>query len=254
MENNWLIRTGILVGEEKLQKLRNTRVTIVGLGGVGSYAAENIARAGVNNLQLIDYDTVSQSNINRQIIALHSTIGSYKTEVMKSRILDINLDANVKVFSEFLDKENRLNILKNSDYIIDAIDSIGPKMGMIKDLCELEIPFISVLGAGNRIDPQSIKITSIWETAGCPLAKRLKKLLRKNQVTRDFLVVFSEESPMELRITEQGRFAHRGQILENVDAGTPIPKSLVGSISYMPAIMGTMAAGKLMHDIISNKY
>jgi len=245
MEDNWLIRTGILIGKEKLQRLINTRVTIVGLGGVGSYAAENIARAGISNLQLIDYDTVSLSNINRQIIALHSTIGIHKTEVMKHRILDINPEANIKIFSEFLDKENRLNIIKNSDYIIDAIDSIGPKMGMIKDLCELEIPFISVLGAGNRIDPQSIKITSIWKTTGCPFAKKVKKLLRKNQVTKDFQVVFSEENPMDI-CRDVTHNAHPPD-----DVKTPIPKSLVGSISYMPAIMGTMAAGKLIYDIIN---
>jgi len=253
MDNNWLIRTELLVGKENLQRLRNTKITIVGLGGVGSYAAENLARAGINDLQLIDYDTVSLSNINRQIVALRSTIGCYKTEVMKNRILDINPEADVKVFSEFLDKENRMNILQRSDYILDAIDSIGPKMGMIKDLCELETPFISVLAAGNRINPESIKITSIWNTTGCPLAKRLKKLLRKNQVTKDFQVIFSEETPLDIMMPEEECFTHSEKTLKDADTATPIPKSIVGSISYMPAIMGTMAAGKLIRDILQKQ-
>ena len=240
MNNDWLIRTEILIGKDSLQRLRETRITIIGLGGVGSYAAENIARAGVNNIQLIDYDTVSQSNINRQLIALNSTIGIHKTQAMKARILDINPEANVNTFSEFLNNNNRLEIIKNSDYIIDAIDSIGPKMGVIKDLCYLNIPFISVLGAGNRLNPASIKITSIWQAEGCPFAKRIKKLLRKNNVTKDFQVIFSEEPPLPV-----------GAILCDCPNNTPIPKSIVGSISYIPAIMGSIAAGKIIQDIIA---
>jgi len=244
MNNDWLIRTEILIGKETLSELRNTRITIIGLGGVGSYSAENIARAGVNNIQLIDYDTVSVSNKNRQLIALNSTIGSKKTQVMKDRILDINPDANITIFSEFLHSDNRLDILKNSDYIIDAIDSIGPKMGAIKDLCELNIPFISVLGAGNRINPESIKITSIWKAEGCPFAKRIKKLLRKHNVTKDFNVVFSDEPP--IRSVD----VPIDKCRVDVPIDTHIPKSIVGSISYMPAIMGTMAAGKIINEII----
>jgi tRNA A37 threonylcarbamoyladenosine dehydratase len=242
MLSDWLIRTEVLIGKEKLHKLRNSRVTIIGLGGVGSYVAENIARSGVNNILLIDYDTVSESNVNRQLIALNSTLGMYKTNVMRDRILDINPEANISIFSEFLHKDNRLNLIKDSDYIIDAIDSIGPKIGTIKELCELNIPFISVLGAGNRINPDTIKITSIWKVEGCPFAKRIKKLLRKHNVVADFPVVFSDESPI-----------CRGELHSYVATNTTyIPKSIVGSISYMPAIMGSMAAGKVIYDIINN--
>jgi len=248
MSEHWLSRAELLIGEAGLQRLRKAVVTVVGLGGVGSFAVESLARAGVGHFQLVDYDRVAVTNINRQIIALHSTVGRAKTEVMQERILDINPEAEVRIYSEFLCKENRLAIMQKSDYIVDAIDSIGPKMGMIKDLCTLEIPFISVLGAGNRLDPTSIKIVSIWETHGCPLAKRLKKLLRRNGVTRDFQVVFSAEKPLEIDVFA---ISANASLAGGVLRPNSIPKSLVGSISYMPAIMGMMAGGKVVRELIS---
>ena len=242
MHEHWLSRTEILIGHENIEKLKSTTVAIVGLGGVGSFACEAIARAGVGNLILIDYDRVACTNINRQIIATHSTIGKQKTEVMRQRIVDINPDAKIEIYAEFINKENRNEILKRANFIIDAIDSIGPKMGMIKDLCFLQKPFISILGAGNRIDPDSIKTSTIWQTSGCPLARRLKKLLRRNAVTDDFPVVYSTERPIHIETTRPPMH------------DTPhIPKTIVGSISYMPAIMGTTAAGKLINMIIDTK-
>lgn len=251
MNCEWLNRTEILLGQENLERLRNARVTVVGLGGVGSYACESLVRAGIGRFQIIDFDKVSVSNLNRQILALNSTLGLYKTQVMKNRMLDINPDIKVEVFSEFLSKENRLEILDKSDYILDAIDSIGPKMGMIKDLCSLEIPFISVLGAGNRINPETVKITSIWKTSGCPLAKRLRKLLRRYDVKKDFPVVFSEELPLGLDVSEN-EIIDDGIDFSKPDIIRPgsLPKSIIGSISYMPAIMGMMAASKVIRDII----
>jgi len=248
MGEHWQSRTELLIGEAGLQRLRDAVVTVVGLGGVGSFAVESLARAGVGHLQLVDYDSVNVTNINRQIIALHSTVGRPKTEVMRERVLDINPNADVKTFTDFFCKENRLEVLQQSDYIVDAIDSIGPKMGMIKDLCRLDIPFISVLGAGNRLNPESIKIVSIWETHGCPLAKRLKKLLRRNGVSRDFQVVFSEEQPINIDVASKSVDAPLagGMLRPN-----SIPKSLVGSISYMPAIMGMMAGGKVIAAIMN---
>lgn len=254
MTENWLQRTEILIGKENIKKLSNTKITIVGLGGVGSYAVESLVRSGISNFQIIDFDTVNLTNINRQIIALRSTVGKKKTDVIKDRMLDINPDVNIICYSDFLRKDiknlnetlNRTDILKNSDYIVDAIDSIGPKMGMIKDLCNLNIPFISVLGAGNRLNPELIKITSIWETSGCPLAKRLKKLLRRNGVNKDFPVVFSEEKPVKDLIIDE--FPDDKNFTNDND--NIIPKTIIGSISYMPAIMGMMAASKVIRDII----
>jgi tRNA A37 threonylcarbamoyladenosine dehydratase len=228
-----------------MKKLQISQVTIVGLGGVGSATVEALARAGIGNFKLIDYDRVNITNLNRQLIALLSSIGRLKTEVTRDRILDINPDAKVEIFSEFLCLENRLEILKRSGYIVDAIDSLGPKMGMIRDLCSIDKPFISVLGAGNRIDPTSIKIVSIWETTGCPMAKRLKKLLRRYDVTNDFPVVFSSEVPISIDTYPP--------LLDATDRNIrpdSLPKTIVGSISYMPVIMGMMAAGKVVKDLI----
>jgi tRNA A37 threonylcarbamoyladenosine dehydratase len=237
-------RARLLIGSTGIEKLSKARVSIVGLGGVGSYVVEGLARAGVGHFQLIDFDRVRPSDINRQLIASQTTIGRYKSDVAKQRVSDINPDAMVEEFREFLCKENRLEILNRSDYIVDAIDSIGPKMGLLKDLCDMDIGFISVLGAGNRLDPESIKITSIWETQGCPFAKRLKKLLRRNDVSRDFRVVYSTEIPMEIDIVDEN------QIPTQRANDTTIPKSLVGSISYIPAIMGMMATGWIVRKII----
>ncbi|MDD4156946.1 MAG: tRNA threonylcarbamoyladenosine dehydratase [Candidatus Cloacimonetes bacterium] len=255
MSEVWLQRTELLLGKEKLAKISNSMITVVGLGGVGSYAVESLVRSGIKHIRIIDFDIVNETNLNRQIIALNSTIGLKKTEVMKARVLDINPKIEISVISEFLRKDisqdsdsksiERLDILKDSDYIIDAIDSIGPKMGMIKDLCSLNIPFISVLGAGNRLDPEKIKITSIWQTSGCPLAKRLKKLLRRNGVNRDFPVVFSEEKPIK-------DFFETKDQESNNDHDNIIPKSVVGSISYMPAIMGMMATSWVIRHIANN--
>jgi len=246
MKQNWTSRTELLLGSENLEKLKNTQITIVGLGGVGSAATEALARAGIGKFTLIDYDHINETNLNRQIIALHSTIGRLKTEVTRERILDINPEANVEIYSEFLCLENRMEVLKRSDYIVDAIDSLGPKMGMLKDLCSIEKPFISVLGAGNRLDPTSIQIVSIWKTQGCPMAKRLKKLLRRYGVTTDFPVVFSSETPISIDTSPPPDDFSDTNIRPD-----SIPKTLVGSISYMPSIMGMMAAGKVINDIIS---
>ncbi|MCL2063091.1 MAG: tRNA threonylcarbamoyladenosine dehydratase [Candidatus Cloacimonetes bacterium] len=246
MKNDWQNRTEILIGKENLENLQKTCVTIVGLGGVGSFAVEGLVRAGIGNFQLIDYDRVNLSNINRQILATQKTIGLYKTEVMKQRMLEINPEAKIEIFTDFLHKENRFDIIKKSDYILDAIDSIGPKMGLIKDLCSIEKNFVSVLGAGNRINPEMIQITSIWKTTGCPFAKRLKKLLRRNDISKDFPVVFSSEKPIDNSIlTDEISIEKEMNTIE-----THIPKSIIGSISYIPAIMGMMAAGKIINEII----
>jgi len=244
MTEHWLSRTELLIGQDGLQKLQNSIVTIVGLGGVGSYVVESLARAGIGHFQLIDYDKVTMTNINRQIIALHSTIGCTKTDLMRERILDINPEADVEISTDFLCKENRAEILQRSDYVVDAIDSIGPKMGLIKDLCATDIRFISVLGAGNRLNPESIKIVSIWETRGCPLAKRLKQLLRRNMVTKDFKVVFSTEIPLVIATSEPASVSNA------IHRPNSIPKSLVGSISYIPAIMGMMAGGWVVRELL----
>lgn len=238
-------RTALLVGDDGIKKLQNTKVAVIGLGGVGSYAVEALVRAGVGSFLIIDFDRVSESNINRQLIALHSTIGRLKTDLIKERMLDINPNVHIEVLSEFFAKDNRLDYLSKVDFIVDAIDSIGPKMGMIKDMVKIDVPFISVLGAGNRLDPTKIKIDSIWNSKHCPLAKRLKKLLRRNGVNKEFPVVFSLEKPIAIELDDDEAI--------NEKESDFIPKTTVGSISYMPAIMGMMAASWLIREIVQSK-
>lgn len=227
-------RTELLIGSVGLARLSGTCVAVIGLGGVGSYAAEALARAGIGRFILIDFDTVGPSNINRQILALHSTIGKPKTEQMQQRILDINPQAEVTIHTEFLDSENREKLLAEADYIVDAIDSLGPKIGLLEMLVKAERKFISIMGAGNRLDPSQIHLASIDKSHNCPLARRVRKFLGRRGIRGKFPCVYSSElptkpdddldSPDELIIT-------RGR-----------QRKTIGSISYMPAIMGMMAA------------
>lgn len=227
-------RTELLLGTEAMAKLSQVCVAVVGLGGVGSHTAEALARAGIGSFILIDFDTVGSSNLNRQIIALHSSIGKPKTEVMQQRILDINPAAKIICHTEFIDQENRASLLQGADYIVDAIDSLGPKIGMLEYLVRDERKFIAVMGAGNRTDPSKIHLSTIDKSINCPLARRVRKFLGRRGIRGKFPCVYSSElptkpdedidSPDELIIT-------RGR-----------QRKTIGSISYMPAIMGMMAA------------
>lgn len=235
-------RTELLIGSKALAKLSSAVVTVVGLGGVGSYAVEALARAGIGSFILIDFDTVGSSNLNRQIIATHSTIGKAKTEVMKARVLDINPAAKVTSHTAFIDQDNRHELLSGTDYIIDAIDSLGPKIGMLEYLVRQDMNFIAVMGAGNRIDPSKIHLSAIDKSHNCPLARRVRKFLGRRGIRAKFPCIYSSElpskpdedieSPDELIIT-------RGR-----------QRKTIGSISYMPAIMGMMAASWVIRQII----
>jgi len=235
-------RTELLIGSETLAKLANTVVTVVGLGGVGSYAVEALARAGIGNFILIDFDTVGHSNLNRQIIATHSAIGKPKTEVMQARIADINPAAGITCHTAFIDQDNRQELLSGTDYIIDAIDSLGPKIGMLEYMVRENMDFIAVMGAGNRIDPSKIHLSTINKSHNCPLARRVRKFLGRRGIRAKFPCVYSSElpskpdediqSPDELIIT-------RGR-----------QRKTIGSISYMPAIMGMMAASWVINRVI----
>ncbi len=234
MQSTDFSRTELLIGTEALVKLNQTSVAVVGLGGVGGYAAEALARAGIGKFILIDFDTVGSSNLNRQVIALHSSIGKPKTEVMQARILDINPQAQIICHSEFIDQDNRAELLTGAEYIIDAIDSLGPKIGMLEYLVREDRQFIAVMGAGNRTDPSKIHLSTIDKSHNCPLARRVRKFLGRRGIRGTFPCVYSSElpskpdedieSPDELIIT-------RGR-----------QRKTIGSISYMPAIMGMMAA------------
>ena len=189
-------RIALIIGENNLNILKSKNVAVFGIGGVGSYVVEAIARAGIENISVIDNDVVSMSNINRQLIALHSTVGKPKVNVVKERILDINPNAVVKVFDVFATAENLDSILNTSfDYVVDAIDSVPSKIALIVKCKELGIPIISCMGTGNKLDPTKFKITDISKTSVCPLARKMRKELATRNI-KDVKVLYSPEEPV----------------------------------------------------------
>ena len=218
-------RTELLVGSDKLDKLRNARVIIFGVGGVGGYVTEALARSGVGYIELVDKDVVSESNINRQIIALHSTIGKYKTEVMRDRIKDINPDAEVVVRNCFYLPEtaNDFDFTKY-DYVVDAVDTVTAKLSIIVEADKAGTPVISSMGAGNKMDPTRFQVADIYKTSVCPLAKVMRRELKKRGI-RKLKCVYSTEEPV-------------------INARTP------GSIAFVPSVAGLIIAGEVIKDII----
>ncbi len=225
-------RTRLLVGQEAMDKLKNAKIAIFGVGGVGGYVAEALARSGVGSLVLIDNDTVSKSNINRQIIALHSTIGRYKTEVMKERISDINPNACVEIHNCFFLPENADTFdFSAYDYVVDAVDTVTAKIEIIMRAKAAGVPVISAMGAGNKLDATKFVITDIYKTQICPLAKVMRKELRARGV--ESLKVLYSTAPA---IKPCGQ--------PNAERGIP------GSIAYVPSVAGLLLAGEVINDIL----
>lgn len=239
---NQFQRTSMLFGKEAMLKFKNSKVAIIGLGGVGGYAAEILVRSGIGSLMLIDFDKVGLTNLNRQLIALHSTIGLQKTDVLKDRLMDINPQLNLEVHNTFLSLENRDEILVNVDFAIDAIDSLGPKVGLLEYLYNKKIPVISSMGAGNKIDPSKIAISDISESWNCPLAKRVRKFLRRRGIANGIPVVYSHEKtdfdPHTEKDESEDVIMYRGR-----------ERVTVGSVGYMPAIMGMWAASYILREL-----
>ena len=237
MAEKWLERTSLLLGDEKLNKLKNANVLVVGLGGVGAYAAEMIARAGVGRMTIADADVVSESNINRQLIALHSTVNRPKTEVMAERLRDINPKIELNIVSRFI-KDDETDALLDSDkfdYVVDAIDTLSPKLALIKGALDRHIPLVSSMGAGAKTDPAKMEICDIAKTHHCPLAHMLRKRLHKIGVRKGFTAVFSPEPVREgamILCEEQNK------------------KSNMGTISYIPAVFGIGCASVVIRGLI----
>lgn len=237
MDNSWLERTELLLGEEKLTLLRNANVLVVGLGGVGAYAAEMIARAGVGKMTIADADTVSKSNINRQLIALHSTIGQEKSALMAQRLRDINPEIELQVINRFI-KDDETDALLDSqpfDYVVDVIDTLSPKLALIKGALDRNIPLVSSMGAGAKTDPTKMEICDIAKTHHCPLAHMLRKRLHKIGIRTGFQAVFSPEAVREgamILCNEQNK------------------KSNTGTISYIPALFGIGCASVVVRGLI----
>lgn len=238
MNSNWLERTNLLLGSEKCEILRNSRVLVVGLGGVGAYAAEMIARAGVGKMTIADADVVSESNINRQLIALHSTVGRSKALLVAERLRDINPDIELNVVEKYIKDEETYTLLDSAafDYAVDAIDTLSPKLALILACLDRKIPVVSSMGAGAKTDPTKMEIADISKTHHCPLAHMLRKRLHKAGVRKGFKAVFSPEP------------AREGAVIECEERNK---KSNVGTISYIPALFGIGCASVVIRDLIN---
>lgn len=226
-------RTQALIGKSAVGKLKKSRVAVFGIGGVGGYVAEALARSGIGEIDLIDSDKVSISNINRQIVALHSTVGKYKTEVMADRIKDINPNAKVNVYNIFYLPEtaNDFDFLQY-DYIVDAVDTVSAKLSIVERAYALNIPVISSMGAGNKLDPTAFEVEDIYKTSVCPLAKVMRRELKKRGVEK-LKVVYSKEEP---------------KLSELIDAETG--KRSPASISFVPSVVGLIIASEVIKDLI----
>lgn len=233
-EKNRFQRTALLLGDEACDKIKNSKVIIFGVGGVGGYAAEALARSGVGSISLVDRDTVSITNINRQIIALSSTVGRYKTEVMKERILDINPEACVTVHNCFYMPENSGSFdFSEYDYVIDAVDTVTAKLEIIMRAKECGVPVISSMGAGNKLDPARFAVADIYKTSVCPLARVMRSELRKRGVKK-LKVVYSTEE------------ARRPAGASNPDEHGKISP---GSIAFVPSVAGLILASEVIKDL-----
>ena len=225
-------RTELLIGKEGVEKLNKAKICIFGLGGVGSFVLEGLVRAGIGNFILVDNDNVSISNLNRQIIATRNTIGKPKVEVAKNRILEINPNANVETYQEFFVPESRQLFDQTVNYVVDCIDTVTAKIEVVLRAKELNIPIISSMGAGNKLDATKFEIADIYKTSICPLAKVMRKELKVRGI-KDLKVVYSKEEPIKV----QGK-----------DEGKRVP----GSISFVPSVAGLIIAGEVIKDILNN--
>lgn len=230
-------RTQVLLGKESMDILSNSSVAIFGIGGVGSFAAEALARTGIGKLILIDYDIIDMTNINRQIHATIKTIGEAKVEAMKDRLLDINPDLDIKIYKEIYNQDTKGFLLSERyDYVIDAIDMVSSKIDLVVTCKSKGIPIISAMGAGNRISPINFKVGDIYETSICPLARVMRRELKKRNV-KDLKVVWSDEVPLKINLESES-----------------LRKAVPGSISFVPSTLGLIIASVVIKDLISGRY
>ena len=227
-------RTEMLVGADALDKLSHSRVAVFGIGGVGGYVVESLVRAGIGAIDLIDNDTVSESNINRQIIALSSTVGQLKTEVMRQRVLDINSEVKVNCINEFVLPSNIDEFdFSAYDYVVDAIDTVSGKLAIIEKAYREDIPVISSMGTGNKLDPTRFEVTDINKTSVCPLARVMRYELKKRGVKK-LKVLYSKEEPIKPNNTQ------------NNDKTKAVP----GSISFVPSVAGLIIGSEVIKELI----
>ncbi len=231
MGEEWKSRTELLIGKDNIQKLANSKVIVYGIGGVGSFVVEGLVRAGIENIILVDNDIIAPSNLNRQIHATISNIGKLKVECMKERILSINPKVKVETYIPQDIENGEETLIDNSiDYVVDAVDTITTKLKLIQRAKDKQIPIISCMGTGNKLDPTKFQIENIYKTSVCPLAKVMRKELKKRGI-RDLKVLYSKEEPIK----------------HDIESRTP------ASISFVPSVAGMIIAGEVINDIIKNK-
>ncbi len=240
MQKKWLERTELLVKKEGIEKLQKSTVLVVGLGGVGSFAAEFLARAGIGNLSIVDGDVIDVTNINRQLPALHTTIGKLKAQLVEERLKEINPKINLTVISKFLSPTDAYEIVDNKyDYVLDCIDSIQPKVQLLIACKRKKVKTISAMGAGGKMDPSKVKVRDISKTRDCTLARVIKKELKKHKIHKGIRCVFSSE------------IQDKNSVF--ITDGSDFKKSFYGTISYMPAIFGLYAAAEVVQKITSQR-
>lgn len=235
---NQFSRSELLLGQEAMEKLKNSHVAVFGVGGVGSYTVEALARCGVGEITLVDNDTVSLTNLNRQLIALHSTVGRLKADVAKERLLDINPNIKVNSLATFFTPETSDTIdFSVFDYVVDAIDTVSGKIALVQICNNKNIPIISSMGTGNKLDPTKFEVTDIFKTSMCPLAKVMRYELKKRGIKK-LKVVYSKEEPK----------AHKS--VTDEEAG--YRRSIPASVSFVPPVAGLIIAGEVIKDLVDN--
>ena len=242
-------RSELLIGTEGLNKLKESKVAVFGIGGVGTFTVEALARTGVGKFVLVDDDDICLTNINRQLHATRSTVGKPKVEVMKERILDINPNAEVTTYRELYNSESAERLLSEDyDYVVDAIDMVTAKIDLIVRCKEKNIPIISSMGAGNKLDPTKFEVTDIFKTSICPLAKVLRKELRKRGV-KDLKVVYSKEEPMTPFVINSD--CKTDCICTNKNRTCTVRHQIPGSVAFVPSVVGLILASVVVKDLIS---
>lgn len=242
---NQFSRTELLIGKDGLEKLHKAKVAIFGLGGVGSFVVEGLVRAGIQNFILVDKDIVDLTNLNRQIFATTKTIGRPKVEVARERILEINPASKIEIYQEFFKPDSKEILDNKTSYVVDSVDTVTAKIELVLRANKLNIPIISSMGTGNKLDPTSFEVTDIYKTSVCPLAKVMRKELR-NRGIKKLKVVYSKEEPIKLNNSIcTDKVSSNGHSIKSIE-NNPIQSS----ISFVPSVVGLIIAGEVIKDVI----